>query len=124
MSTVIFRIGDVKVAADFVDAPTARQILAALPIEASGSYWGQEFYFEIPVKAGYEPTACDVVDPGSVAYWPAGHCLCLFWGPTPASTGKECRAASNVNLVGRVREPELLKKLRGRSVSVERGTTE
>jgi uncharacterized protein len=124
MSTVIFRIGDVEVAADFVDAPTARQILAALPIQASGSYWGQELYFEIPVKAGYETGACDVVDPGSVAYWPAGHCLCLFWGPTPASKGKECRAASKVNMVGRVRKPELLTKLKGRSVSVQQGPAE
>jgi len=31
-----------------------------------------------------------------------GSCLCVFWGPTPASRGGECRAASKVNVVGQV----------------------
>jgi hypothetical protein len=60
-----------------------------------------------------------VVEPGTVAYWPEGNCLCLFWGPTPASRSQECRAASKVNLVGRVLNPEVLAKLKGRRVRVE-----
>lgn len=100
-------------------AATARRILAALPIESSGNYWGGEFYFEIPVKAPVEKTALRVVDPGTIAYWPEGHCLCLFWGPTPVSEGSECRAASKVNLGGRVLNTEVLPKLKGRRVRVE-----
>jgi hypothetical protein len=41
---------------------------------------------------------------GTVAYWPQGNALCLFWGPTPASEGEEPRAASPVNVVARLRD--------------------
>jgi hypothetical protein len=121
MSKVNFKIGEILVESEWRDTPTARAIAEALPIESAGSYWGGEFYFEVPVAAPLEPDATEVVEPGTVAYWPAGNCLCLFWGPTPASKGKECRAASAVNLVGRVLNPEVLPKLRGRRVRVEAG---
>jgi uncharacterized protein len=121
MSPVIFSVGDIQVESDFGDSATARRILEALPIEASGNYWGGEFYFPIPVKAPLEKTAQEVVEPGTVAYWPQGACLCVFWGPTPASEGHECRAASPVNLVGRVLNPEVLPRLKGRRVRVSLG---
>lgn len=108
-----------KCSLEWNDSETARQIRAALPMDSSGNYWGDEFYFEIPVKAPSEKNAQEVVEKGTVAYWPAGHCLCIFWGPTPASRGDECRAASKVNLVGRVLNPEVLPKLKARKVRVE-----
>lgn len=116
---VILKIGETEVQAEFNDSETARKILGALPIESLGDYWGGEFYCEIPVKARTEKTATDVVQPGTVAYWPDGACLCVFWGPTPASEASECRAASKVNLVGRVLNPQVLPRLRGRRVRVE-----
>ena len=118
MAQVVFTIGEIEIESEFNDSETARRIVEALPIEASGNYWGGEFYFPIPVKAPPEKSAREVVEPGTVAYWPQGACLCIFWGPTPASTGAECRAASPVNLVGRVLHPELLGQLRGRRVRV------
>ena len=39
---------------------------------------------------------------GDVAYWPPGKALCLFFGPTPMSSGDEIRPASAVNVVGRL----------------------
>ncbi len=119
MARVNFRIGDVTIESEFRDTPTAKRILAALPIESTGSYWGREFYFDIPVICAPEADATDVVEPGTVAYWTAGHCLCLFWGPTPASRGDECRAASPVNLVGEVINKDDLKKLKAHTVRVE-----
>ncbi len=119
MATVHFVIGDVTIEAELRDTPTAREILDALPIEANGSYWGSEFYFGVPVDSAPEPDATDVVDPGTVAFWTVGNCLCLFWGPTPASEGDECRAASGVNIVGEVINKADLPRLRGRSVRVE-----
>ncbi len=101
------------------DTPTARRLLEALPIDSSGSYWGDEFYFDVPVRAEAEADATDVVDPGTVAYWTAGHCLCLFWGRTPASQGDECRAASEVNIVGEVLNKDALLSLSARRVRVE-----
>lgn len=118
MAELVFQIGDQEVRAEWKDCPTARRILEALPIESTGNYWGGEFYFPIPVKAGASREDVEVVEPGTVAYWPAGSCLCLFWGPTPASQGEECRAATPVTVVGRVRNPEVLPKLRGRKVRV------
>ena len=35
-------------------------------------------------------------------YWPTGNAFCIFFGSTPASQGVECRAASNVNVFGKV----------------------
>ena len=120
MTKVNFKVGDVEVRAEFNSSQTARKIVDALPLEASGNYWGGELYFSIPVKTATESNAREVVEPGTVAYWPEGNCLCLFWGPTPASHGEECRAASNVNLVGRVLNPEVLPSLKGRKVRVSR----
>ncbi len=114
-----FLIGDIEVHTEWNNTETARKIREALPIEATGNYWGGEIYFAIPVKAGLEPDARDVVEPGTVAYWPEGHCLCIFWGPTPASRGSECRAASKVNVVGRVLNAYLLPELKARHVKVE-----
>jgi hypothetical protein len=119
MARVNFVIGDAVVAANLDDTETARQIVSALPIESAGSYWGDEFYFSIPVKSEADGTAREVVDPGTVAFWVDGSCLCLFWGPTPVSKGNECRAASAVNVVGRVAQPELLRTLKARKVRVE-----
>lgn len=121
MSRVTFTIGGELIHSEWRDTATARQLLAALPFSSQGSYWGEEFYFPAPVKATAEPGATDVVEPGTVAYWVQGSCLCLFWGPTPASHGSECRAASEVNIVGRVTNPEVLPSLKGRAVAVAAG---
>jgi hypothetical protein len=116
--TVTITVGDLQAECEFGDSPTARRILEALPIRGSGSYWGGEFYFPIPVKAPLDKDAREVVEPGTVAYWPQGACLCVFWEPTPASDGPECRAASPVNLVGRVLNPEVLPRWKARGVTV------
>ncbi|MGH9721398.1 MAG: cyclophilin-like fold protein [Bryobacteraceae bacterium] len=115
---IIFSVGEVDILAEFNDSETARRITQALPIESSGNYWGKEFYFEVPVKAPAAKDALEVVDPGTVAYWPQGRCLCLFWGPTPVSQAGECRAASAVNVVGKVLNPDMLPKLKQRRVRV------
>jgi hypothetical protein len=100
---------------------TAQAIWDALPIEAKGSTWGDEIYFDIGVTAAPE-AAREVVDLGDLAYWPPGHAFCIFFGPTPASRGDECRAASPVNVVGRIQgDPGVFKKVRsGTRVTIER----
>lgn len=114
-----FTIGATEILATLNDGPTARKIAAALPIRGAGNYWGEEFYFSIPVQSACEPEASDVVEPGTVAFGVEGSCLCLFWGPTPASRGQECRAASKVNVVGNVDQAASLRSLAGRTVTVE-----
>ncbi len=121
MEPIRFIIGDIQVEAELNESETARAILDAMPFESRGSYWGGEFYFDTPVSCDEAPDSNDVVDPGTIAFWPPGACLCLFWGSTPASHGSECRAASKVNIVGRVLNPDVLPKLKARKVRVEIG---
>ena len=95
-------IGALRAEAELNDSKTAQSIWNALPIEAKANLWGEEIYFAIPVKAGLEPGARDVVSSGELGYWPPGQAFCIFFGPTPASRGDEIRAASPVNVIGKV----------------------
>ncbi|MHC4214429.1 MAG: cyclophilin-like fold protein [Planctomycetota bacterium] len=94
--------GEVQLDAELNDTSTAKSIIAALPIKANGNRWGAEIYFEIPVDAGLDQGARDVLEAGELGYWPTGNAFCIFFGPTPASTGDEIRAASDVNIIGKV----------------------
>ena len=69
------------------EGPTAEVLWGTLPIESRASLWGEEIYFPISLSAEGEPDAREEVEVGDVAYWPPGDALCLFFGPTPASTG-------------------------------------
>ncbi len=69
------------------EGPTAEALWEALPIESRASLWGEEIYFPISLSSEGEPDAREEVEVGTVAYWPPGDALCLFFGPTPASTG-------------------------------------
>jgi hypothetical protein len=93
--------GSVSARATLNGSRTARAVLDALPIEAAAQTWGDEIYFAIPVSLP-EDDAQDVVERGDLGYWPPGRAFCIFFGPTPASRGDECRPASPVNVLGRV----------------------
>lgn len=93
-------MGKVEVMGELNESDTARAIWEALPFESEANTWGDEIYFEIPVRHGLEPAAKTDVEVGTMAYWPPGSALCLFFGPTPASRGNKPRAASAVNIVG------------------------
>ncbi len=92
----------VTVEAMLNDTPTARQIWEALPITGRANVWGDEIYFEIPVRAEQAPDARAEVEVGELGYWPVGHAFCIFFGPTPVSTDERPRAYSPVNIVGHV----------------------
>lgn len=100
-TTIRIRAGDVEALAQLNDSETARAIAKALPIEGSANTWGDEIYFRIPVRCA-EENAKDVVEMGDLGYWGPGSAFCIFFGPTPASRGKEIRPASPVNVFGRV----------------------
>jgi hypothetical protein len=94
--------GSVTLDAELNDTPTAYMIWEALPITGRANTWGDEIYFEIPVRAEQSPDARADVEVGELGYWPVGHAFCIFFGPTPVSSGDEPRAASPVNILGRV----------------------
>lgn len=95
---------EVHLKVELGEGPTAEEILERLPFESSASRWGDEVYFRIPVSADLEKGARETVEAGDVAYWPEGEALCLFFGPTPASTDERPKAASPVTVVGRISE--------------------
>jgi uncharacterized protein len=98
MSRIRFDFGTLTLDAELLDTPTAQAVAKALPITSSVMTWGEEVYFEIPVKVAREAGARAVVTPGEVAYWPEGHCIALGFGRTPISQGDECRLASPSNI--------------------------
>ncbi|NWG03948.1 MAG: hypothetical protein HXY44_13940 [Syntrophaceae bacterium] len=115
-------VSDLKVEAELNESKTAQLIWEALPIETRGNLWGEEIYFAIPVKTGLEPGSREVVSSGELGYWPTGHAFCIFFGPTPASRGDEIRAASAVNIIGRVlSDPKAFLKVKdGAKIKLEK----
>ncbi len=115
-------VSDLKVEAELNDSKTAQLIWEALPIEAKTNLWGEEIYFDIPVKTGLEKGSREIVSVGELGYWPTGHAFCIFFGPTPASRGDEIRAASAVNIIGKVMsEPKVFLKVKeGTKITLER----
>lgn len=100
---------------------TAEAVWKALPIKGRANRWGDEVYFSVPVRVGQE-RGQQVVEKGDLGYWPPGNAFCIFFGPTPASVGEEARAASPVNVFGKILgNPQVFKGVRdGDEVRIER----
>ena len=114
MADLTVRVNDLELTADWTDdSPETRTAIEAeLPIEGRATRWGDELYFRTPVDVPEEDGQEEVPE-GSIAYWPQGNAVCLFWGPTPASTGEEPRAASPVNLVALLDDPGKVDAIEG-----------
>jgi hypothetical protein len=110
MHKIMIKVENISVQAELLDTPTAKKIMEILPLEGSVNVWGDEIYFDIPLTIEQEPDARQDVDVGDLGYWPAGPAFCVFFGPTPVSTGDQPRAYSPVNVFGRVLDnPQLFK---------------
>jgi len=72
---------------------TVEMIVRKLPLEGRAALWKEEVYFEIPVKMG-EEKAKSVVEEGTIAYWPIGSALCIFYGKS--------QPYSPVNVLGKI----------------------
>lgn len=63
----------------FLAPRTIDMIVRKLPIEGRAALWKEEVYFETPIKMG-EEKAKGSVESGTVAFWPMGSAICIFYG--------------------------------------------
>ena len=100
MKRITISTENVLLTAVLNETETAEKMWGILPMEGNGNSWGEEIYFSIPLHLMEEPSAHADVEIGDLGYWPPGKAFCIFFGPTPASSGEKPRAASPVNVFG------------------------
>ena len=96
----------------FLAPRTIDTIVRKLPVEGRAALWKEEVYFEIPVKIG-EEKAKTTVETGTIAFWPMGSALCVFYG--------QSQPYSSVNILGKItKNLDLFKQVRsGTTIKVE-----
>jgi hypothetical protein len=96
----------------FLAPRTIDTIVRKLPVEGRAALWKEEVYFEIPVKIG-EEKAKPNVETGTIAFWPMGNALCVFFG--------QSQPYSKVNILGKVtKNLELFEQVKsGSTIKVE-----
>lgn len=102
MKKIILSVKGITLEAELNNSKTAEKIWDLLPIESRVNTWGNEIYFSTGEEIELDDTANEVVSMGDLAYWPPGEAFCIFFGITPASQGEDIRAASAVNVFGKI----------------------
>jgi len=96
----------------FLAPRTIDTIVRKLPLEGRAALWKEEIYFEIPVKMG-EEKAKPAVETGTIAFWPMGSALCVFFGTS--------QPYSPVSILGKItKNLELFKQVKsGTTIKIE-----
>jgi hypothetical protein len=97
----------------FLAPRTVDMIVRKLPIEGRAALWKEEIYFETPIKMG-EEKAKATVELGTIAFWPMGSAICIFYGVS--------QPYSPVNVLGKVmKNLEIFEQVKsGTKIKVER----
>ena len=99
---VRIKIGGKSITAEINNSETARLFLKSLPLRLSMGRWGDEYYGDCGITTSREKDARADMEVGELAIWPDGSALCIFFGPTPASTNGKPKAISAVNPIGKI----------------------
>ena len=96
----------------FLAPRTVDTLVRKLPIEGRAALWKEEVYFEIPVKMG-EEKAKPTVEAGTIAFWPMGSAICVFYG--------QSQPYSPVSILGKItKNLELFRQVKsGTTIKVE-----
>lgn len=96
----------------FLAPRTIETLTRKLPLEGRAALYKEEIYFEIPVKMG-EEKAKPTVEVGTIAFWPMGGALCVFYGPS--------QPYSPVSILGKItKNLEIFKQVKsGTRIRVE-----
>jgi len=78
----------------FYAPKTTDALLRRLPVEGRIARWKEEVYFEAGITTGLEKPKSKV-ETGTVAFWPMGSAVCIFYGQT--------QPYSPVNIIGGVK---------------------
>jgi hypothetical protein len=103
-TSIVIEAGGTTLRAELSDSPAAKRVAAALPLSVTMSRWGDEYYGSAGLVIPEDSSARELMEVGEIAWWPPGKALCIFFGPTPASTDERPRAASGVLPIGRITE--------------------
>jgi len=97
----------------FLAPRTIDTLVRKLPIEGRAALWKEEVYFETPIKMG-EEKAKATVEKGTIAFWPMGSAICIFYG--------ESQPYSPVSILGEVtKNLELFSRVKsGTKIRVEK----
>ncbi len=119
---IVLKAAKISFEAKLNDSPAAKVIGGKLPLSSEVNTWGDEIYFDIGISCPRDGQTL-TVKIGDLGYWPEGKCLCVFFGPTPASTGKYPMPASPVVIVGKTDAAvELLRSIKdGARITVSAG---
>ena len=102
MTKIIFEFEKLSIEGELNDSPTSKALINSLPMEGISQIWGDEIYFSTSISKENDEWAKEPVDLGDIAFWPPGNAICLFFGPTPVSSGDEIRPASPTNVMGKI----------------------
>ena len=78
----------------FYAPKTTDALLRRMPIEGRIARWKEEVYFETDIAIGLEKPRSKV-ETGTIAFWPMGSAVCVFYGQT--------QPYSPVNVIGLVK---------------------
>ena len=99
---IIISTENLRMEAILAEGSSADIFWNTLPITGQANTWGDEIYFNVNLQMPLDDNASDIVESGDIAFWPPGSAFCIFFGRTPASLGDEVRAASAVNVLGKI----------------------